>query len=583
MSRQQFGQALIQAGALSPQQLEKALEMQQMLGGRLGTNLLEMGFLSEQALLDHLGRHRSMPTVSSRDLAKIPIPVLKSVPPKLVRRYGLVPFQVRGKTLLVASKDAGDPLQEDEIAFMTGFMVRTHLAQELQLEVALRRYYKAPLGQRFVALYRRLNALGGASAASTSSPATTPPPAVSPTPTPEPPNPALSTSSTPTPASTEPDPPTPEFTETSPNPASRPDEPSVALSDSQTFETPTPAPVSPPPTTPDLPPLPSLQTQEPSPQLGAAAPAPAEPPTAPPAPPPAAPTPPAAAPTIPASEEPSVEFIELDDADLALLRGDSGAVTQSVPPPEMPLPPAPPSTSLPSVTEPPVFEPPAETLTLEPIDEPLPLEESEDLDVLEDDDAEEPLPDSQDPEILLAWAARRLQAADIRDEIGDVLLDVSSVFYRRSALIIRRKERLMGWMAGAGGSENPAGRSENTAGGSGNPAGGSENPAGDFRALDLDAQAPSVFFGLQNPGSFWLGPLPGLPANQELISVLGGKAPRDCLVLPISLRSKIVGYLYVDNLDSGVAGTPVAEMKRLTAKAGLAFEVYILKNKIRMV
>ena len=32
----------------------------------------------------------------------------------------------------------------------------------------------------------------------------------------------------------------------------------------------------------------------------------------------------------------------------------------------------------------------------------------------------------------------------------------------------------------------------------------------------------------------------------------------------------------------GVTGAPLAELRRLTAKAGLAFEVYILKNKIRI-
>jgi hypothetical protein len=75
--------------------------------------------------------------------------------------------------------------------------------------------------------------------------------------------------------------------------------------------------------------------------------------------------------------------------------------------------------------------------------------------------------------------------------------------------------------------------------------------------------------------------LPPLPSNQQVSGALGSP-PKDCLVLPVTLRGKVVCYLYVDNRDRGVSGSPIAELKRLVAKAGLAFEVYILKHKIRV-
>ena len=53
-------------------------------------------------------------------------------------------------------------------------------------------------------------------------------------------------------------------------------------------------------------------------------------------------------------------------------------------------------------------------------------------------------------------------------------------------------------------------------------------------------------------------------------------------MLPVILRSRVVCFLYGDNLDRGVAGAPIAELRRLVAKAGLAFQIYILKNKLRM-
>ena len=48
------------------------------------------------------------------------------------------------------------------------------------------------------------------------------------------------------------------------------------------------------------------------------------------------------------------------------------------------------------------------------------------------------------------------------------------------------------------------------------------------------------------------------------------------------MKSKIVCFLYGDNLDRGVAGAPMALLRRLIAKASLAFQVYLLKSKIRL-
>ena len=49
-----------------------------------------------------------------------------------------------------------------------------------------------------------------------------------------------------------------------------------------------------------------------------------------------------------------------------------------------------------------------------------------------------------------------------------------------------------------------------------------------------------------------------------------------------SVRCRSQGGLAVgDNRGEGVSHVPLPELRRLTAKAGVAFEVYILKNKIR--
>ena len=137
-------------------------------------------------------------------------------------------------------------------------------------------------------------------------------------------------------------------------------------------------------------------------------------------------------------------------------------------------------------------------------------------------------------------------------------MSFASHYLSRRALLVLRKERIVGWRA--------------------------EGPGVDesrVTTLDFDCRLPSVFLGLREADNFWLGPLPPLPSNLQLVAALGGAA-KDCLALPIVLRGKVVAYLYGDNGNAGVAGIPIAAFRRLTGKAGLAFEVYILKSKIRL-
>jgi hypothetical protein len=162
------------------------------------------------------------------------------------------------------------------------------------------------------------------------------------------------------------------------------------------------------------------------------------------------------------------------------------------------------------------------------------------------------------PEERLAAAAAALELAEMRDDIADVLLAFCAPYFRRRMVLILRKDHIVGWR----------GEGENV-----------DESA--VRAIEIPTGEPSVFHGLLQGMSFWMGPMPPMARNLELALALGGAEPRECVVLPVTLRSKVVCLLYGDNGGGGIGGAPLAELRRLAAKAGLAFEVYILKSKIR--
>lgn len=164
------------------------------------------------------------------------------------------------------------------------------------------------------------------------------------------------------------------------------------------------------------------------------------------------------------------------------------------------------------------------------------------------------------PEERLAATSLALQNAEMREDIADAVLGHCAPLFRRRVMLVVRGSDILGWRGEGEGLQPHA-----------------------IRSISIPAGEPSVFLGLLQGSEFWLGPLPDMTHNARLVEGLGGIVPSECLVLPVRLREKIVCFLYLDNLDDGVSGPPMSELKRLAAKVSLAFQVYLLKSKIRNV
>ena len=54
-----FGDLLVESGLITREQLEEALRAQKQLGGRLGSNLIRMGLISEDSVTSFLSLYRN--------------------------------------------------------------------------------------------------------------------------------------------------------------------------------------------------------------------------------------------------------------------------------------------------------------------------------------------------------------------------------------------------------------------------------------------------------------------------------------------------------------------------------------------
>ena len=105
------------------------------------------------------------------------------------------------------------------------------------------------------------------------------------------------------------------------------------------------------------------------------------------------------------------------------------------------------------------------------------------------------------------------------------------------------------------------------------------------RGLDIDtfeipAKDSAVFAEVLANHSNYRGPVMNIKGNEPLIKILAG-TPQDALILPITIREKTVALLYADNGAGSVMNANVGFLSMLASMAAIAFEILILKKRIR--
>jgi hypothetical protein len=131
--RKKLGEILVEAKVITVQQLNSGLAHQKQWGGRLGSALLEKGFLSEDILAKFLSLQLNYPSVTLSKV-KVNMDVLQRVPRELQDKYNCVPIAIlkegKRESLILAMCDPTDVSAVDAIGFATGLKVKPVVATE---------------------------------------------------------------------------------------------------------------------------------------------------------------------------------------------------------------------------------------------------------------------------------------------------------------------------------------------------------------------------------------------------------------------------------------------------------------------
>lgn len=145
-----LGELLINEGLLTQAQLEEALKCQVIFGIKLGSSLIEMGFIDEGKLVKLLSKKLGVPAATRKQLMEVPYSVYSLLPSAIAEKHRVVPFNLENRRLSVAMSDPTDFNAIDELAFVTGYIIQPFIAPDIRIAYALEKYFQVQRDMRYL-------------------------------------------------------------------------------------------------------------------------------------------------------------------------------------------------------------------------------------------------------------------------------------------------------------------------------------------------------------------------------------------------------------------------------------------------
>ena len=138
-----LGELLLKEKRITPEQLEEVLAYQRANGGKLGLNLVKLGYVKDEDITALLSKQYGVPSINLSQFEIDPA-VIRLIPGETAHKYQVVPLSRAGATLTIAMTDPTNVFAMDDIKFMTGYNVEPVVASESAVAEALEKYYPTP-------------------------------------------------------------------------------------------------------------------------------------------------------------------------------------------------------------------------------------------------------------------------------------------------------------------------------------------------------------------------------------------------------------------------------------------------------
>ncbi|MGN0436786.1 MAG: GspE/PulE family protein, partial [Wujia sp.] len=162
-----IGDLLVEAGAITEEELQEAITYQKENGGKLGNVIMNLGFISQDLLITVLTTQMGIDFIELK-ACKLDEDILRLVPENLINKYKAVPIgfdETNPNILRVAMVDPMDLNAIDDIGIATNTQVEPLLAMEDDVNETIGKYFGNAQAMEAAEQYRKEMEADGLSSA----------------------------------------------------------------------------------------------------------------------------------------------------------------------------------------------------------------------------------------------------------------------------------------------------------------------------------------------------------------------------------------------------------------------------------
>jgi hypothetical protein len=136
-----LGELLLREKLITLDQLDDALSKHAMYGIKLGSSLVEMGYVEEDRLSQLLSEKLGVQRVGSKEIFSADKDAVNKLSKEQAARYRVIPFRLERNNLSIAMSDPTNIIAIQEIEFITGSSIKTYIATDILISKALSKLY----------------------------------------------------------------------------------------------------------------------------------------------------------------------------------------------------------------------------------------------------------------------------------------------------------------------------------------------------------------------------------------------------------------------------------------------------------
>ena len=148
---------LLEAGIITQEQLEDALEKNKTAHKKIGEMLVDLGYATEEAIGEGLATQLNIPFISLHGM-KIEDDIIKLADGKLLRKHLMIPFEYKEGNVNIIRVAMADPMDMrgiDDFSIITNLQVEPVIATTQDILVTLDKYYGDSEAQRVAEQYAK--------------------------------------------------------------------------------------------------------------------------------------------------------------------------------------------------------------------------------------------------------------------------------------------------------------------------------------------------------------------------------------------------------------------------------------------